>query len=182
MGNLLHRIENAYEYWFSKLFFFDQEEYRRIGYGGYLREIAYDIDTNQPIIQLEEDDEENITSDAPNDMLAELEDLREQVELFRSKEKGTSLGLNQAQAALFGLSLANTFGFNYKNKKKELAPLLHKLFGWGESKIAKYLSTPCDKEERDELANLFKDLCPPLYRTIMNWGGRPPEETPEETS
>lgn len=104
---------------------------------------------------------------------AELEELREQVEHFRNKEKGTALGLNQGQAALFGLALANTFDFNYTNKKEELAPMLHKLFGWGQAKLKSCLSTPCDKAERDELANLFKELCPPLYETIMNWGELP---------
>lgn len=103
----------------------------------------------------------------------ENETLKEQVEQYRNMEKGIALGLNQAQAALFGESLANTFQFNYTNKKKQLAPLLHKLFGWGQSKLETCLSTPCEKEERDELANLFKELCPPLYDTIMNWGELP---------
>lgn len=103
----------------------------------------------------------------------ENETLKEQVELYKNKEKGTALGLNQGQAALFGLSLANTFGFNYSNKKTELAPMLHNLFGWGESKLAKCVCEGCEKEERDELANLFKELCPPLYDTIMNWGELP---------
>ena len=43
------------------------------------------------------------------------------------------------------------------------------------------MSTPCDAEERDELANLFKDICPKLYDTIMHWGKETPKETPEET-
>ena len=111
--------------------------------------------------------------DSPTELEAELEELREQVEHFRNKKKGTALGLNQAQAALFGLALANTFDFNYTNKKEELAPMLHKLFGWGQAKLKTCLSTPCDKAERNELANLFKKLCPPLYMTIMNWGELP---------
>ena len=117
--------------------------------------------------------------EAGNDELVEeLEGLREQVEHFRNKEKGTALGLNQAQAALFGLALANTFHFKYTNKKEELSPMLHKLFGWGQAKLKTCLSTPCDKAERNELANLFKDLCPPLYESIMNWGKLPQEVTP----
>ena len=104
---------------------------------------------------------------------AELEELREQVEQFRNKEKGTALGLNQGQAALFGLAMANTFGFNFTNKKKELAPMLHKLFGWGEGKLQNCLSSPCTKEERNELANLFVKLCPELHNAIMNWGETP---------
>ena len=74
--------------------------------------------------------------------------------------------------------MAKTFGFTYTNMKTDLAPLAHGMFGWGESKLAKYMSTPCEKNERDELANLFKDVCPQLYSTIMNWGELPPEETP----
>ena len=62
--------------------------------------------------------------------------------------------------------------------KKELAPLAHGLFGWGESKLAKYMSTPCNKTERDELANLFKKISPKLYETIMNWGEVPPPRRP----
>ena len=109
---------------------------------------------------------------------SEIEEKNEQIENVRNREKGISLGINQAQAALFGLSLANILGFNYTNKKKELAPVLHKIFGWGEAKIATYLSTPCDNDERDCLAALFKDLSPELYATIMNRGELPPEVTP----
>ncbi len=116
-----------------------------------------------------------------NTLKTRIAELEEQVEIFHQKEKGLASGINQAQVALFGLSLANTFHFNYTNKKEELAPMLHKLFGFGEAKIANYLSTPCSNEERDELANLFKDLCPPLYATIMERGGSRPKATPEVT-
>lgn len=123
-----------------------------------------------------------ITEDCKPDinLKSEIEDLKEQLQMLQNKNKGLSSGINQAQTALFGLSIANAFGFNYTNKKKDLAPILHELFGWGTAKIAAYLATPCDKEERDHLANLFKDLCPKLYATIMNWGELPPEVTPKE--
>ncbi len=106
--------------------------------------------------------------------IAELEaenvDLKEQLEQVRNREKGISSGINQAQTALFGLSLANTFGFKFSNKR-DLAPLLHSLFGWGKTKLSNLLATTdIENEKRDELANLFKDLCPPLYETIMNRG------------
>ncbi len=113
-----------------------------------------------------------------NKLKQENEELKGQIDMVRNREKGISLGINQAQTALFGLSLANILGFNYTNKKKELAPVLHKIFGWGEAKIAAYLSTPCDNDERDCLAALFKDLSPELYATIMNRGELPPEVTP----
>jgi len=107
------------------------------------------------------------------ELKAQIADLEEQLAEVKNKEKGISLGINQAQAALFGLSLANAFEFSYSNKKKELAPMLHDLFGWGQAKLASYLSTPCEKEEKEELANIFKDLCPRLYKTIMNKGVLP---------
>ncbi len=112
------------------------------------------------------------------DLQTRIEELEEQVAHYHDMEKGIALGLNQGQSSLLVKSMANAFGFSYTNMKKELAPLAHGLFGWGESKLAKYMSTPCDKTERDELANLFKDVCPKLYDTIMNWGEVPSEETP----
>ena len=120
-------------------------------------------------------------SEEVNTLKTRIAELEEQIEHYHNMEKGLAVGINQAQVALFGLSLANTFHFNYTNKKKELAPMLHKLFGFGEAKIANYLSTPCSNEERDELANLFKDLCPPLYATIMERGGSHSKATPEAT-
>ena len=112
------------------------------------------------------------------DLQSQIEELKEQIAHYHDMEKGIALGLNQSQSSLFVKSMANVFGFRYTNMKKELAPLAHGLFGWGESKLAKYMSTPCDKTERDELANLFKDICPKLYETIMNWGEVPLKETP----
>lgn len=110
---------------------------------------------------------------------AKIKELEELVTHYHQMEKGIALGLNQGQSALFVKSLANTFDFKYTNQKKELAPLAHKLFGWGEQKLGTCMSSPCDKEERNELAALFKGICPPLYATIMNWGKTPPEVTPE---
>ena len=182
------RLKNIYQIWLKSKGPWNREDFQKNGRGkvicGWLESINYDVYSHRLItseyvaamqaIDEEETDDEELENE-------ELEDLREQVEKLRNQEKGISIGINQAQAALFGLSLANTFGFNYTNKKKDLAPLLHKLFGWGETKIAKCLSEGFNIEERNELANLFKDLCPPLYRTIMNKGVRPPEETSEET-
>lgn len=148
----------------------------------YFYDIEFDIETNTPLLPDEESplpastEGEELAAELQS-RIAELEEenktLKEQVEQYRNMEKGIALGLNQAQAALFGESLANTFQFNYTNKKKQLAPMLHKLFGWGQTKLETCLSTPCEKEERDELANLFKELCPPLYDTIMKWGKLP---------
>lgn len=130
-----------------------------------------------PLSQTEEETSGNTEALAsPQERIEELE---EQVAQYRKKTQGIALGLNQAQASLFVLSLANTLGFNYTNKKN-LAPIAHSLFGWGKAQLAKYMSISCNAEERGELANLFKDICPKLYKTILNKGVTP-EETPEET-
>jgi len=105
---------------------------------------------------------------------AKIADLEEQLAEVKNKEKGLSLGLNQDQAALFGLSLANAFEFNYTNKKKDLAPMLHGIFGWGEFRLKQGLSNSYEKAEKEQLANFFKDLCPHLYDVIMNKGERLP--------
>ena len=190
---IFSRVKDAYKsFWPYNFASFDSDDYD-CDAAWYFSGIEFDISTNFPLLP---DEEENADDNSPlpnpnsspsgedgrrlselNSRIAELEEeneaLKEQVEHFRNMEKGTALGLNQAQAALFGLSLANTFEFQYTNKKKQLAPLLHKLFGWGQTKLKTCLSTPCEKEERDELANLFKELCPPLYDTIMKWGELP---------
>lgn len=182
MMKILRRIREARNLQLSDSLVFDRQFfYQNIGYGDF-SDIQYDIESNLPILPQEEEEEAAPqTSDSPDDTKAELEMLREQVEQFRNKKKGTAPGLNQAQTALFGLALANAFGFNYSNRKKELAPMLHGLFGWGEAKLATCMSEPCSKKERDELANLFKDLCPRLYATIMNRGELPREVTPQVT-
>lgn len=184
---ILEDLKSTYEWWLRGLtgnergFYIDIMGYPPDKLPDY-DEISLDIATYEPLLPNEESplpastEGEELAAQLEA-RIAELEEeneaLKEQVEHFRNMEKGTALGLNQAQAALFGLSLANTFEFQYTNKKKQLAPLLHKLFGWGQTKLKTCLSTPCEKEERDELANLFKELCPPLYDTIMKWGELP---------
>ncbi len=110
---------------------------------------------------------------------ARIEELEEEVDRYQNMKSGTALGINQAQSSLFVLSLANTFGFNYTNKKNDLSPIAHKLFGWGKKRLINCMSEPCAKEERDELADIFKDVCPKLHDTIMNWGEDTPEDTPQ---
>lgn len=191
MGEILSLLKKVHKEYYDQAPDYFNKQFPPDGEPRYFFHIAFDIATNSPLLP---DEEENADEESPlpnpnsspsgeagrgllEARIAELEKenktLKEQVELCKNKEKGTALGLNQAQAALFGESLANTFQFNYTNKKKQLAPMLHKLFGWGQTKLETCLSTPCEREERDELANLFKELCPPLYDTIMNRGKLP---------
>ena len=137
-----------------------------------------DEDDEMSAEPVDEDNEEAQLRAYITQLESELEEKNEQLAMVANREKGISLGVNQAQAALFGLSMANAFDFDFSNKKKDLAPMLHQLFGWGKAKIESYLSTPCNKTERDELAELFKDLSPRLFATIMNWGELPPELPP----
>lgn len=99
----------------------------------------------------------------------ENEALKEQVNKYEKNKTGMTLGLNQTQAALFGLALANSFGFNYRNKK-ELAPMIHELFGWGKSKIEKKLCEGFSKDDKEKLCTIFKTLSPTLCTMLMRGG------------
>lgn len=108
----------------------------------------------------------------------ENEALKEQVNKYEKNKTGMTLGLNQTQAALFGLALANSFGFNYRNKK-ELAPMIHELFGWGKSKIEKKLCEGFSKDDKEKLCTIFKTLSPTLYTMLMCGGEKKKEVTPK---
>jgi len=178
-------VKKGYKEWMT-----NNDMYWRIfphmqGTPEYMDKLQLDIECGELITNREpvytddvKEDERNLTKvdlEVEIEKLkARIKDLEAQLEEVRNKDKGISLGLNQDQAALFGLSLANAFGFNYTNKKKDLSPMLHGIFGWGESRLKQGLSNPYKKAEKEKLANLFKDLCPHLYDVIMNKGERLP--------
>lgn len=85
-------------------------------------------------------------------------------ELADYKEK--TQGLSRKKAALFVLSMANAFGFNYTNKKKDLAPVANYLFGYGTASIAKRLCEGFSSSDSEELAKIFDALSPRLSEMI----------------
>lgn len=102
-------------------------------------------------------------------------------ELTECKEKVK--GLSREKAALFVLSMANAFGFNLKNKKKDLAPIVNYLFGWGIASSQKKLCEGFSASDSEELAKIFDALSPRLSEMIRNKGEvvKNNEVTPEVT-
>lgn len=105
-------------------------------------------------------------------LMEELRDYKEKVQ-----------GLSRKKAALFVLSMANAFGFNYTNKKKDLAPVINYLFGWGIASSQKKLCEGFSASDSEELAKVFDSLSPRLSETIRRKGETVvnSEVTPEET-
>lgn len=92
-------------------------------------------------------------------LIEELADYKEKVQ-----------GLSREKAALFVLSMANAFGFNYTNKKKDLAPVANYLFGYGTASIAKRLCEGFSSSDSDELAKVFDVLSPSFSKMIRGKG------------
>ena len=63
------------------------------------------------------------------------------------------------------MKLAPKLGIEFTNKK-DLAPMLSKLFGWGQNSLEKQMSHYLSKEEELELADIFGELSPELAKYI----------------
>ena len=74
-------------------------------------------------------------------------------------------GINKLMTAHLGMKLAPLLGIHVTNKK-ELAPALSKLFGWGQNSLEKQMSKYLSDEEEWELADIFGDLSPDLAKKI----------------
>lgn len=112
---------------------------------------------------------------------AENKALKETVSDCKEKVKG----LSREQAALFVLSMARTYGFHVSNKKEQLAPVIHELFGWGVASAGKRLCEGFNAEDVETVAKIFEELAPKLVKTIRNKGELKKtsnEETPLETT
>lgn len=120
-----------------------------------------------------------------NKLLQENEQLKRNLEAAHSEdwfsveeeqEEDKNGGkLSREKSALFVLSLANAFHFNYTNKKKDLAPVVNSLFGWGIASSERRLCEGSNKKNAEELAQIFDGLSPELSRTIRNKGVALPE-------
>ena len=86
-------------------------------------------------------------------------------------------GINGHLVALLGLKLAPKLGIAYSNKK-QLAPVLSDLFGWGRRKLEQELSSYFSDEDDLALAQIFADLSPELAKEICpKWEGTPTSDT-----
>lgn len=86
-------------------------------------------------------------------------------------------GINGHLVALLGLKLAPKLGITFSNKK-QLAPVLSDLFGWGKRKLEQELSSYFSDEDDLALAQIFADLSPELAKDICpKWEGTPTSDT-----
>jgi hypothetical protein len=86
-------------------------------------------------------------------------------------------GINGHLVALLGLKLAPKLGISFSNKK-QLAPVLSNLFGWGRRKLEQELSKNTSYDDDLALAQIFAELSPELAKFICpKWQGTLPSET-----
>ncbi len=87
--------------------------------------------------------------------------LEETIKNYQEKQKG----LNPEQAALFGHALAEFCSsdkfcaFATKRKRNDLAPMVHRLFGWGSASVYNKM-TAYQKNDREAVASVFDEIWP----------------------
>lgn len=116
-----------------------------------------------------------------NNAYSTIEELKEKLSEYKEKNNC----INSMQAARLGLVLAPKLGIVFSNKK-QLAPLLSGLFGWGKRKLEQKMSQIISPEEELSLANIFGELSPDLAKEICkDWkpvqedSNEAPQEKPE---
>ena len=115
-----------------------------------------------------------------NDVLQELEkvkadneELKTEVQRWKDEldaykeRKSNRGGINQLQTAHLGMKLAQKLGIVVSNKK-DLAPALSKLFGWGQRKLEQEMCKFLPKEEEMALADIFGEISPHLAKYICS--------------
>ena len=107
---------------------------------------------------------------------ADAERCKGELEAYKERAQNRA-GINRLQTAHLGMKLAPKLGINVSNKK-DLAPVLSKLFGWGQRSLEQQMCKLLPDEEEMELANIFGDLSPALAKEICKkWEGTPTEES-----
>ena len=135
------------------------------------------------ISNTEEEKTETVKTDGVTEQLqeelvkvsAERDELADELKAYMERNQNRR-GINRLKTAHLGIKLAPKLGINFTNKK-DLAPMLSKLFGWGQNSLEKQMSRFFPKEEELELANIFGKLSPELAKEICaDWKGTPPQE------
>lgn len=130
--------------------------------------------------------EEKNSFDAADRLLMEVEmaNLRKQldeanktIEKLREELTTGRGGINQHLTAVLGLKFVGILNITYTNKKKQIAPVLNKLFGWGKRKLEQELCSVISIEDELELASIFGDLSPEIAKQICSqWNGNSSSE------
>ena len=115
--------------------------------------------------------QETITS-----LQEEVERWKDELAAYKERQQNRA-GINRLQTAHLGLKIAPLLGINVTNKK-DLAPMLSKLFGWGQRSMEQQLCKYISMEEEMEVAKIFGDLSPELAtRICSDFQGTPEEDT-----
>lgn len=137
----------------------------------------------QPETMDVQDDEDTVypsREDELESMVRELQEEKQTAEASLSEymeRNQNRRGINGHLVALLGLKLAPKLGITFSNKK-QLAPVLSDLFGWGKRKLEQELSSYFSDEDDLALAQIFADLSPELAKDICpKWEGTPASET-----
>lgn len=111
-------------------------------------------------------------------VIAERDKLADELKAYMERNQNRR-GINRLKTAHLGIKLAPKLGIEFTNKK-DLAPMLSKLFGWGQNSLEKQMSKFFSKEEELELANIFGELSPELAKYICaDWEGPQEDEAPQ---
>lgn len=94
----------------------------------------------------------------------EKEHLEEELGEYMERNQNRR-GINKHLVAVLGRKLAPKLGINVKNKK-DLAPVLSQLFGWGKRQLEQEMFTLIKEEDELELANILGSLSPELAKYI----------------
>ncbi len=101
--------------------------------------------------------------------IVKKEKAQEETQVQEQEDKKRE-GLTAKECALFCEALASKCDFDFTNKKNELAPMAHSLFGYGIRSIANKLTEGYSKEERERVASIFDNLSPDFADVIRNVG------------
>lgn len=127
-----------------------------------------DIDTSKaeedkPATGKTEDETKQLQEEMAK-IIAERDKLADELKAYMERNQNRR-GINRLKTAHLGIKLAPKLGIEFTNKK-DLAPMLSKLFGWGQNSLEKQMSHYLSKEEELELANIFGELSPELAKYI----------------
>lgn len=177
---LFRFIKNSYEQWMMLYYPFWKTIIGNSNkYPDYMNDMQLDIECGMviskkgsyfpPITVQDNGEQKDSTTNASSE--SKIKELEEELESYKEKKKG----IDQHLTAVLGLKFVEILGINYDNKK-QLAPVLSQLFGWGKRKLEQELCTVIREEDELKLANIFGELSPELAKKIYpKWEGKSSE-------
>lgn len=158
-----------------------QEEINRLKQENKELEERYSIseETLNEIFPSDEKPQVHVEQSIDTEQKQTIEELHKTIQEYQEKVKG----LNPQQAALFGHALAefcasDTFCvFTSKRKREDLAPMVNKLFGWGEKSVYNKM-TAYQQDDREAVASVFDVIWPQFANFVRRLEKWEPKTTP----